>query len=101
MKNNTLHSTQKGTPYAVCKAIQQKLADSPRAYLGYCFLLPAIIMYLVYVAMEIHPFGNGTVLVLDLNGQYVYFFEALREVVWGDESLLYSFSRMSSGRSTP
>ncbi|MBQ7365529.1 MAG: YfhO family protein, partial [Clostridia bacterium] len=30
-------------------------------------------------------------LVLDLNGQYVYFFEALRKAIYGDASLLYSW----------
>lgn len=96
MKDN-LQSTQKGTPYALVKSIQNKLADSPCAYLAYCFILPVLVMYLIYMAMEIHPFGDGTVLVLDLNGQYVYFFEALREVVWGDGSLLYSFVRNLGG----
>jgi uncharacterized membrane protein YfhO len=47
--------------------------------------------------MEIHPFGDGSVLVLDLNGQYVYFFEALRNAVTGDGSLLYSFYRSLGG----
>lgn len=47
--------------------------------------------------MEIHPFGDGSVLVLDLNGQYVYFYEALRRFVYGDASLLYSFSRALGG----
>ncbi|MBR6546534.1 MAG: YfhO family protein, partial [Clostridia bacterium] len=32
-------------------------------------------------------------MVLDLNGQYVWFFEALRNFVRGDAELLYSFSR--------
>jgi uncharacterized membrane protein YfhO len=37
------------------------------------------------------------VLVLDLNAQYVFFYEALREFVHGDQSLLYSFSRQLGG----
>ena len=62
-----------------------------------CFGIPVVIMYLIYLMMEIHPFGNGSVLVLDLNAQYVYFYEALRDFVWGDNSLLYSFSRQLGG----
>lgn len=69
-------------------------------YLLICMALPALIMYLIYVARGIHPFGNGSVLVLDLNGQYVWFFEALRDAVWGDASLLYSFSRALGGEFT-
>ena len=62
-----------------------------------CALLPAVIMYLIYLAKGLHPFGNGSVLVLDLNAQYVYFFEALRNAVTGDASLLYSFCRSLGG----
>lgn len=78
-------------------AIQQKIASAPSSYLAYCFFLPVILMYLVYLAMEIHPFGNGTVLVLDLNGQYVYFFEALRNAIYGQGSFLYTFFRGLGG----
>ena len=66
-------------------------------YLSLAFIIPAVIMYIIYLAMEIHPFGDGSVLVLDLNGQYVDFFEALRNFVYGDASLLYSFSRAMGG----
>ncbi len=66
-------------------------------YLVLAFLIPVVIMYLIYLAMEIHPFGDGSVLVLDLNGQYVSFYEGLRNFVYGDMSLLYSFSRSLGG----
>ena len=66
-------------------------------YLLLCMLIPAAVMYLIYFAREIHPIGDGSVLVLDLNGQYVWFFEALRNFVHGDASLLYSFSRALGG----
>ncbi len=79
------------------RSIQKKISGSPSSYLFYCFLVPAVMMYLIYLAMEIHPFGDGTVLVLDLNGQYVYFFEALRNCILGDGSLLYSFFRAMGG----
>ena len=74
-----------------------------RGYLLLCMIIPAILMYLIYVARgvyntrAIYPFGDGSVLVLDLAGQYVWFFEALRNTVWGDASLLYSFARALGG----
>lgn len=67
------------------------------SYLLLCMAIPALLIYFIYLAREIHPFGNGCVLVLDLNGQYVWFFEALRNFVRGDASLLYSFSRALGG----
>ena len=84
-------------PFEFLRNVQKKISSSEYSYLIFAFLVPAIIMYVVYVAMEIHPFGDNSVLVLDLNGQYVYFFEALRNFVRGDASLLYSFSRALGG----
>jgi uncharacterized membrane protein YfhO len=67
-------------------------------YILIAALIPAVLVYLMYVAKGLYPFGNGCVLVLDLNGQYVYFFEALRNfVVNGDTSIIYSFSRALGG----
>lgn len=66
-------------------------------YLTLCMLIPAVLIYLIYLARGHHPFGDGSVLVLDLNGQYVWFFEALRNFVRGDADLLYSFARQLGG----
>lgn len=65
--------------------------------LVWCFALPFLLMLFVFIAIGVFPFGNNSVLVLDLNGQYVYFFEALRSFIYGDSSLLYSFSRALGG----
>ena len=79
-----------------CK-IKSKLFLSEASYLWLSFLIPVVIMYFIYLGLKIHPFGDGSVLVLDLNAQYVYFYEALREFIWGDQSLLYSFGRQLGG----
>ena len=92
-----IKKTKDKNPLVFLRNVQKKISGSEYSYLFFAFLIPAIIMYVVYVAMEIHPFGDNSVLVLDLNGQYVYFFEALRNFVRGDASLLYSFSRALGG----
>ena len=79
------------------KGIQQKISSARSSYLGLCFLVPVVLTFLIYLAMEHHPFGDGSVLVLDLNAQYVYFFEALRRFVYGEADILYSFSRALGG----
>ncbi len=61
------------------------------------FLFPVLIMALIYFAMEVWPFGKSSVLVLDLNGQYVYFFEAMRDILRGEQGILYSFERALGG----
>ncbi len=61
------------------------------------FFLPVFIMWLAYSFYGVHPFGEGSVLVLDLNGQYVSYYEMLRDAIWGDKSLIYSWSRNLGG----
>ncbi len=66
-------------------------------HIGLAFILPVIIMALIYVAMRVFPFGENSVLVLDLNGQYVYYFEAMRDILRGEQGILYSFERALGG----
>ena len=62
-----------------------------------CFFIPFFLTFLAYTMIGTFPFGPNSVLVLDLNAQYVYFFNALRDAVYGNGSLLYSFSRAMGG----
>ena len=68
-----------------------------KSYLVWAFLLPFSFMLLIYAFDTVFPFGDRSVLVLDLNGQYVGFYAALRDWVWGDGSMLYSFARSLGG----
>ncbi len=77
----TGHTTSAGAPW----------------YLMAAFFVPLVLMYLIYIGMEVFPFGKNSVLVLDLNGQYVYYFEYFREIIHGDASLLYSWTRSLGG----
>ena len=70
--------------------------DGKKIYL-LVFLVPVIAMYIAYAVFEVHPWGDNSVLVLDLNGQYVYYYEAMRDAFWGDGSLIYDWSRNLSG----
>lgn len=67
------------------------------SYVICAFLVPLILYWAMYIFMGCYPFGDNSVLVLDLNGQYVYFFEALRNALHGDASLIYSWSRSLGG----
>ena len=69
----------------------------PRLLYLLCFLIPAALMFFVHAAFGVYPFGENSILVLDMNAQYVMFYEALRRALWGDASLLYSFSRNLGG----
>lgn len=74
----------------------RKWVYDKRAYFV-IFAVPFIIMYIVYAIFKVHPFGEQSVLVLDLNGQYVYFYEAFRDAFWGEGSFIYNWGRNLSG----
>ena len=61
------------------------------------FFVPVILLYIAYAIFGLTPFGERSVLCLDLNGQYIYYFEAIRDAFWGDGSLLYNWTRNLSG----
>ncbi len=61
------------------------------------FFLPVALIYAAYAWFGLYPFGEQSVLCLDLNGQYVYYFEAIRDAFHGNGSILYNWSRNLSG----
>ena len=61
------------------------------------FLIPLFIMLLIYIFNSIYPFGNKTLLTVDLQDQYVEFFTAFRNILHGDIGLFYSFSKTLGG----
>lgn len=62
-----------------------------------CFGLPFFSMILIYYFLRVWPAGENSVLVLDLNAQYIYYFEQLRDILTTGESILYSFERALGG----
>ena len=61
------------------------------------FFIPAICLLVAYLIFGIAPVGEESVLVLDLNGQYVYYYENMRDAFWGNGSWVNSWSRNLSG----
>ena len=61
------------------------------------FLLPAALLFVAYLLFGVYPAGEYSVLSLDLNGQYVYYYEYMHDVFRGTESIFYSWSRNLSG----
>ncbi len=84
--------------------VRDRLADlharRPNAYLALCFATPFLLMMIIFAAWGCLPGVGGSVLVLDLNAQYVYYFEAFRDWIYGEGSLVYSFSRAMGGEFT-
>ena len=79
--------------------IRRRLVATVREYeyLLVAFTVPLVLMFLMYACRGIYPFGDSTVLVLDLNGQYYSFYEYLWDCLHGEGSILYCFSRNLGG----
>lgn len=65
--------------------------------LGAAFVLPIAIFVAVLWGGEFYPFGEKTMLIMDMRDQYVAFFTSLRDALFGDDSLFYSWSRSMGG----
>ena len=61
------------------------------------FGIPFLILLLAYFIFGVYPIDIESVLSLDLNGQYVYYYDYMYDVFAGEESLFYSWSRNLSG----
>ncbi len=56
------------------------------------FFIPQIILFIAYATFEVYPFGERSVLALDLNAQYVTYFDYLYDVFSGNASIFYNWS---------
>ena len=66
-------------------------------YLLTSFIVPVLFLSVFYSLIQIYPFGNNTILFIDMNSQYVAFFENLRSVICESGSLIYSWGRSLGG----
>lgn len=103
----TTHTSNKNVVKATTKTKNNKSTLSrlqdwavDKRYYFLAFILPFVIVYIAYAifdAFPAKPGGDNSVLVLDLNGQYVYYFEYFRQAILGENSIFYSWSRNLSG----
>ena len=56
------------------------------------FLLPVFLLLFIYLCRGIYPFGDASVLTVDLNNQYINFFSYMKQIFSARHSLWYSFS---------
>ncbi len=72
-------------------------AKRKRRALVLSFLVPFFGLAIIYTCLMVYPAGKNSVLVLDLNAQYIYYFEQLRAVLTEGKSLIYTFERALGG----
>ncbi|MBQ4313722.1 MAG: YfhO family protein, partial [Clostridia bacterium] len=74
--------------------LDEDVYDSPdsNVYVILAGALAFICMMLAYITMQIFPFGDHTVLIIDMHHQYVAFFALLRDKITSFGSFIYSDS---------
>ena len=78
-------------------AFFNKLVKSPYFYLTGAFFLPVLLMLGAHAAASFYPFGNQSILSLDFQAQYIYYFEQIRRLLTEGGSWLYTWSRALGG----
>lgn len=68
-----------------------------KVYYLLSFLVPALLLTLIYACVGIYPFGKKSLLTVDLAGQYVAFFNAYKNIFSSGVSILFSFSKTLGG----
>lgn len=63
----------------------------------YTLLLSAVMVLMLYLLLGIYPFGDGTVLTGDLNGQYISYFAHFRRALLSGEGFAYGFDKALGG----
>ena len=67
--------------------------------LGIAFVLPVLLMVLVYGKLGIYPLGTAdkNLMTIDMSNQYINFYAYLKKIFTGEHSLFYSFSTTLGG----
>ncbi|MBR7082474.1 MAG: YfhO family protein, partial [Clostridia bacterium] len=78
-------------------AFFDKLKKNPYFYLVGAFFLPVLLMLGAHAAASFYPFGNQSILSLDFQAQYIYYFEQIRRLLTEGGSWLYTWSRALGG----
>lgn len=81
------------------KAVSVKVWSFIKAktYLYPSFLIPVGAILIVYAIIGVFPFGERSILTLDMNAQYIYYFEQMRDIFTGNGSLIYTWERVLGG----
>ena len=61
------------------------------------FIIPIILMGTIYAVLGIYPFGNKNLITSDMYLQYVAFLSRIKDILSGDASIFYSFSKSLGG----
>lgn len=65
--------------------------------LAACFVLPCVILLAVFVSYGFAPFGDKSLMIMDMSGQYSEFFCGLKNISAENGGILFSWSKALGG----
>ncbi len=99
IRNLFKKNTEEKTPAELSPLELEAAAEKKRTRLclALCFAVPLLLMFIAHLSVRVWPFGPNSILVLDMNAQYISFFEKFRDILVEGESLIYAFDRNLGG----
>ncbi len=94
MTGNAIKTRTDGT---TAGRIWKRITGGKYSFLIPCFFIPFFILLFIEMCYSVHPFGNSSVLSLDMQAQFIYYFEEYRNILTSGENLLYSWRRTLGG----
>ena len=73
------------------------VAQKKRVILASAFIIPAVMMILVALKLDLYPFGRMSILMADMQCQFVDYIGYMKQIFFGEDDLLYSFSKTFGG----
>src|SRR5574344_160452 len=75
----------------------QKLLRKPKVKCIMAFVIPTLLILLIFNRIGLYPYKNLTLLTSDLNGQYVSFYAYMKEMIRNGNGIFYTFSKTLGG----
>ena len=63
----------------------------------FSFVLPLVLLLIIFAVNKIHPFGNNTIVMIDMKSQYITYIRYYKGILSGDNSLIYTMSKVFGG----
>ncbi len=61
------------------------------------FLIPTIVLVIIFMCLKVYPFGNSMYLPVDSYGQYINYLQYFRDLFFGESSVIYSLGKSIGG----
>lgn len=61
------------------------------------FLLPCLLMLFLFKIENIYPFGDKTIMMIDMQSQYISYMRYYKSVLEGNKSMIYTLSKVFGG----